>query len=108
MQKSPSMMAARRHQNGWTLNEVRLFDHVARLLSGAYHSKDKFQTLCNVTADISGAQSTRKVGTTGKVCYDLHYEVVLLVGLTELKAQIRWVDSITVRIYERSYSNGVF
>ena len=26
--------------------------------------------------------------------------MVLLVGLTELKAQIRWLDSKTVRVYE--------
>ena len=31
------------------------------------------------------------------MCYLRKYRVVLLVGLTELKAQIRWVDSTTVR-----------
>ena len=33
------------------------------------------------------------------MCYTREYDVVLLVGLTELKAQIRWVDSVTVRLH---------
>ena len=32
------------------------------------------------------------------MCFSRKYDVVLLVGLTELKAQIRWTDSRTVRI----------
>ena len=38
-------------------------------------------------------------GTFGEMCYVREYEVVLLVGLTELKAQIRWKDAVTVGIY---------
>lgn len=34
------------------------------------------------------------------MCYYREYDVVLLVGLTELKAQIRWTDSVTVRTHE--------
>jgi hypothetical protein len=33
------------------------------------------------------------------MCYTREYDVVLLVGLTELKAQIRWIDSVTVRLH---------
>ena len=64
----------------------------------AHTPKDGFETLCHVAADVSAAPSTRKVGRFGKICYDREYEVVLLVGLTELKAQIRWFDTTTVRI----------
>lgn len=68
--------------------------------SGTHVPTDKFETLCHVAADISAAPYKRKVGKTGKVCYSRAYDVVLLVGLTELKAQIRWIDSRTVRIHE--------
>jgi hypothetical protein len=30
------------------------------------------------------------------MCYTRNFDVILLVGLTELKAQIAWVDSATV------------
>ena len=58
--------------------------------------KDRFETLCHVVADISEAPYTRKLGVSGKVCFTRRFDVVLLVGLTELKAQIRWKDSKTV------------
>ena len=63
---------------------------------GAYDQKDRFETLCHVAADVTAAPSTLKIGKSGKVCYYREYNVVLLVGLTELKAQIRWTDAITV------------
>ena len=59
---------------------------------------DNFQTLCHIVADISAAPATLQRGTLGQICYTREYDVVLLVGLTELKAQIRWTDSATVRI----------
>jgi len=67
----------------------------------AFHTHnltDKFETLCHVVADISAATHTSKPGRFGRMCYSRNYDVVLLVGLTELKAQIRWTDSRTVRI----------
>lgn len=66
--------------------------------SDAHNSKDRFDTLCHVHADLSGTPCTPMRGKTGKLCYYLELEVVLLVGLTELKAQIRWTDSRTVCI----------
>lgn len=58
----------------------------------------KFETLCHVVADISAAPFTVERGRFGNICYSRDFDVVLLVGLTELKAQIRWIDSLTVRI----------
>jgi len=57
--------------------------------------RDRFETLCNVAADISAAPCTRAIGRFGNMCYSREYEVVLLVGLTELKAKICWFDSTT-------------
>jgi hypothetical protein len=67
--------------------------------SDAHDPKDRFETLCHVAADVSAAPSKLKFGESGKVCYYREYDVVLLVGLTELKAQIRWTDATTVRIH---------
>lgn len=57
--------------------------------------RDKFKTLCEIYADISAAPSTAKLGKSGGMCYYREFDVVLLVGLTELKAQIRWTNAIT-------------
>jgi hypothetical protein len=57
--------------------------------------QNRFETLCHVAADVSAAPSKLKFGESGKVCYYREYDVVLLVGLTELKAQIRWTDATT-------------
>ena len=74
-------------------------DLPTQLLPGTYNPTDRFETLCHVVADISAAPYTSKPGRSGKICYSRKYDVVLLVGLTELKAQIRWIDSRTVRIH---------
>jgi len=56
---------------------------------------NRCETLCHVVADISAAPYTSKVGRFGRTCFTRNLDVVLLVGLTELKAQIRWIDSMT-------------
>lgn len=66
----------------------------------AHHSKDRFETLCHVVADIPASSYNRKPGITGKMCSIYKFDVVLVVGLTELKAQIRWLDSETVRVHD--------
>ena len=65
----------------------------------AYSRKDKFETLCYVKADISSAPYTSKPMTTGEMGCVRKYDVILLVGLTELKAQVSWIDSETVRAH---------
>ena len=64
------------------------------------HSTEDFETLCHVVADISAAPCKLTRGESGKMYYSREYEVVLVMGPTELKAQIRWIDSETVRIHE--------
>ena len=36
---------------------------------------------------------------SGKMGYKREYNIILLVGLTELKAQVSWIDSKTVRAH---------
>ena len=55
--------------------------------------------LCYVNADISSAPYTSKYMTTGIMGYRRNYDIILLVGLTELKAQVSWIDSKTVRAH---------
>lgn len=57
---------------------------------------DKFEILCNIRADLSSAPYETERGKTGTISYTRKFDVILLVGLTELKAQIAWVDSVTV------------
>ena len=68
-------------------------------MRSAQSQKDKFETLCHVKADISSAPYTSTLVETGKMGYTRKYTVILLVGLTELKAQVGWIDSETVRGY---------
>jgi len=71
------------------------------LCEGHSHRADKFETLCTVKADLSTAPSqytARK--KKRKACYTRDFDVILLVGHTELKAQIGWIDSATVS-YQR-------
>jgi len=57
--------------------------------------KDKFETLCHVEVDLFTTPYTSKINAAGKVGYRRDCEAILLVGLTELKAQLSWIDSIT-------------
>jgi len=53
--------------------------------------------LCTVQANLSTAPYIYTPGKKKrKGCYTRDFDVILLVGLTELKAQIGWVDSATV------------
>ena len=61
--------------------------------------KGMFQSLCKVEADITGAPYTSTFAATGRMGYKRSYEVILLVGLTELKAQVCWIDERTVRAH---------
>ena len=54
-------------------------------------------------ADISTAPITASRGPTGKICQERKYDIILLVGLTELKAQVGWIDSVTVSSQETSF-----
>jgi len=77
----------------------RVFSFPWYLVKNAQSQKDKFETLCRVMADISSAPYTSKLLETGKTVYERCYGIILLVGLTELKAQIGWIDSETVRAH---------
>ena len=69
---------------------------VQRLREGDSSPADNFEKLCDIHADLTTAPYQKRLGKKGKMCYTRIFDVVLLVGLTELKAQIAWIDSATV------------
>jgi len=77
----------------------RVFSFPWDLVKGAQSPKDRFKTLCDVEADISSVPYTSHRMKTGGMGYRRDYEVVLLVGLTELKAQVSWINERTVRAH---------
>lgn len=58
-----------------------------------------FVDLCEVTADVTNLKSSIQPRTNnrGAKYYTVAYEVVLLFGLTELKAQIAWTQNVSHR-----------
>ncbi|KAK0196216.1 hypothetical protein F5146DRAFT_319918 [Armillaria mellea] len=56
-----------------------------------------FSTLCTVQADTSGISQDLAVetGRGGQRYYSIKFDVVLLFGLTELKAQLQWVEDVS-------------
>ena len=66
-------------------------------MKSAKSRKDKFERLCRISADVSSAPYTSKLWKIGKKGYMREYDIILLVGLTELKAQVSWVNSKNVR-----------
>ena len=68
-------------------------------MTSAHSRIDKFETLCYIKADLSTAPYKFRFSAGGKKCYTRHAEIILLVGLTELKAQVSWIDSKTVRVH---------
>ena len=63
-------------------------------MGSAQSQKDKFEKLCSIAADLSTAPYKANPAGTG---YLREFDIILLVGLTELKAQVSWIDSKTVR-----------
>lgn len=50
--------------------------------------------LCTIEADLSDIVSKPMRGDKGKAYYRVDYDIVLLFGLTELKAQVAWDENV--------------
>ena len=77
----------------------RVFIFPWHLMKSSQSPKDNFETLCYVKADISSASCTPHYSQTRGMGYRRNYDIILLVGLTEFKAQVCWIDSETVRAH---------
>ncbi|KAF8333715.1 hypothetical protein F5887DRAFT_1108607 [Amanita rubescens] len=59
---------------------------------------DHFSDLCEVTADLFDAKKSvlpEMNLMTGEIYYRMHFDIVLLFGLTELKAQMAWMENVS-------------
>jgi len=54
---------------------------------------EMFHTICTLSADTSGVARTRLSNPSGGFYYTQDYKVILLCGLTEMKAQISWMQN---------------
>lgn len=58
---------------------------------------EKFPVLCTIEADTSGiARALQpRYGPSGNSYFYMEYDIVLLFGLTEMKAQISWKENVS-------------
>jgi hypothetical protein len=57
---------------------------------------DNYTKLCAIEVDLSQVPSLRRPKATGKGSfYTLDYDIILLFGMTELKAQIAWEKNVS-------------
>ena len=64
-----------------------------------------FADLCEVTADVTKFKSSIKPHNyRGAKYYVLEFDIVLLFGLTELKAQIAWTENVGHRFSPKHYN----
>lgn len=79
-----------------------------RITDGWTRIQARFTNMCTVVANTSKLVHSLQpqVSPYGIVYYDLVYEVILLFGLTELKAQISWMHKVrlvTVPLLSKLY-----
>ena len=66
-------------------------------IAHADFAPDMYSTLCYIEADtsqISRMLQARRSSGAGKLYYTIEYDVILLFGLTELKAQVAWQEQV--------------
>ena len=56
-----------------------------------------FSVLCNITADVTSAVQKLKPRRRpdGRTFYQFDFKVILLFGLTELRAQLKWSENVS-------------
>ena len=57
-----------------------------------------YSALCHVEADTTEICDSLEPQAGAATYYEMDYEVVLALGLTELKAYISWVENVSSRI----------
>ncbi|THU88824.1 hypothetical protein K435DRAFT_761555 [Dendrothele bispora CBS 962.96] len=53
---------------------------------------DNYIALCDVEVDVQAPAQLHRNVLTGKIYYEFEYSVILSFGLTELKAQVAWIE----------------
>lgn len=81
----------------WLDSEPSTWYSLGSLMPALTPPLDMYKPLCTVVADTSQATKALKSHTTatGKTYYRQDFDVILLLGLTELKAQISWMEDVS-------------
>ena len=84
-------------RNGWIKIDASSFYSFSRVLALTWIVTASFSTLCTIRADLSEAVEdlVKKKKASGQVYYQLDYDVIVLFGLTELKAYIGWKSKVS-------------
>ena len=62
--------------------------------------KPRFREVCELEADLSGLQRSlvaQRNPATGVIYYTVKYTVAVFFGGTTLRAQLRWLENVSVR-----------
>ena len=61
-----------------------------------YYFSDNYTKLCTIESDLSRAPMIIRPKATGKGnFYSVDYDIILLLGMTELKVQIAWEENVS-------------
>lgn len=89
---------------GDSINSDKWMDEETRKISDCFsmskqtHSQAaEYSTLCRVKADTTELCKSLKPQVGAAVFYEVHFEVVLALGLTELKAHLCWQENVSSR-----------
>jgi uncharacterized protein (DUF885 family) len=55
-----------------------------------------FTTVCEMQVDLSQVPQIAKPASAGGKYYTIDYDVILIFGLTELQAQVRWFEGVSI------------
>lgn len=76
-----------------------------RILTSIHPWVEMFAQICTVYADTSRVVKKKKKSPNGPY-YVQEYDIVLLCGLTELQAQIRWIENVGRVTSPKSFRNA--
>ena len=84
-------------RNGWIKTDVSSFHSLARVLVLTRIVTASFTTLCTIRANLNEAANdlVLKRNASGQIYYQLDYDVIVLFGLTELKAYFGWKSKVS-------------
>jgi len=79
----------------WMDEEKRKISHCISISKQTQFRAALYSTLCHVEADTIEICESLKPQVGAATFYEISFEVVLALGLTELKAYISWVESVS-------------
>ena len=78
------------------LTPVRVISTICLVSLMSLYIAEHYTQLCTIQADLSGVPMLSQPKATGTgTFYKIHYDLVLLFGLTELKAQLAWKENVS-------------